>query len=122
MESSAFLWLVVAHVLLVLACCVHRTHCASEGRGKEDIPLKHAIKSMLGFKELSLQSPNDMAPQYMLDLYEKYKSGGIHNGRVAANTVRSIHAEIGKCSGFLIANPCYRYIMQNHPPTPSFRA
>ena len=58
--------------------------------------LKHAVKSMLGFKDLPLGAPNDIAPQYMLDLYEKYKSGRIQSGRVVANTVRSIHADIGE--------------------------
>ena len=36
------------------------------------------------------------APRYMLDLYEKYKNGWLlQNSQVAANTVRSIQAEIG---------------------------
>lgn len=35
-------------------------------------------------------------PRYVLDLYEKYRSGDMRNGPDLGNTVRSIHAEIGE--------------------------
>ncbi len=72
--------------------------------------LKHAVKNMLGFKDLpsigktlpssgrnyDLRGKNE-APKYMIKLYDKYQYGhGIGNGKKLGNTVRSITANIGK--------------------------
>ena len=68
--------------------------------------LKHAIRTLLGFHKLpnpgghpTASGPHGMegaAPKYMMDLYQKYKDGTIMKGDRTGNTVRSIHADIGK--------------------------
>ncbi len=84
--------------------------------------MQHAVKDLLGFKNLprgSTRTPEkthglrgsglgkashskellgkDQAPRYMKKLYEKYKYGGpISNGHHLSNTVRSISATIGE--------------------------
>ena len=79
----------------------------------QTVLLKHAVKDLLGFSQIPpTQKPKvevkgkldslfgasveDEAPQYMMDLYEKYKYGKISKGRKTGNTVRSIKAHIGK--------------------------
>ena len=79
---------------------------------KQTVALHHAVKKLLGLKV----SPDKMEegsrggshlgrksnsllgspPQYMLDLYNKYKYGAIPHGRHTGNTVRYINAEIGE--------------------------
>lgn len=72
---------------------------------QKNVLLHEAVRTLLGFQE----SPNryqksqtvpsvlsEQAPQYMMDLYEKFKNNRISKGHLSGNTVRSIHAEIGK--------------------------
>jgi hypothetical protein len=83
--------------------------CLGGTLGKTDqknVLLHEAVRTLLGFQE----SPNryhksqqtvpgvlsEQAPQYMMDLYEKFKNNRISKGHLSGNTVRSIHAEIGK--------------------------
>lgn len=81
---------------------------------KQTVALHHAVKKLLGFKdgpktveELSGRDvmgrvngkSNSLAvapPQYMLDLYERYKHGAISLGKMTGNTVRCIKADIGE--------------------------
>ena len=81
--------------------------------GTQNVLLQHAVKDLLGFKELPAAGTpkprvekwdgkggprgRDEAPKYMMKLYEKYKYGGaISNGQQFGNTARSISASIGK--------------------------
>ena len=82
---------------------------------KQAVALHHAVKTLLGFKDSpkkmeegtgshlgggshlgrksnSLKAP----PQYMLDLYDKYKFRAIAHGRQTGNTARYINGEIGE--------------------------
>ena len=89
-------------VLLLLLTVVHD----GEGvTGKQNVLLQHAVKTLLGFREVpqtGVRTPRSALPQpgsapsYMLELYEQFKYGQISKGRKAANTVRSINAQIGK--------------------------
>lgn len=72
---------------------------------QKNVLLHEAVRTLLGFQESpdryqKLQTvPNvlsEQAPQYMMDLYEKFKNNRISKGHLSGNTVRSIHAEIGK--------------------------
>ena len=92
--------------------------------GTQNILLQHAVKDLLGFKDLPATGTpkprvdkwngkggprgRDEAPKYMMKLYEKYKYGGaISNGQQYGNTARSISASIGKFVFFL------KIILQN---------
>ena len=92
--------------------------------GTQNILLQHAVKDLLGFKDLPATGTpkprvdkwngkggprgRDEAPKYMMKLYEKYKYGGaISNGQQYGNTARSISASIGKFGFFL------KIILQN---------
>ncbi|XP_074647688.1 uncharacterized protein LOC141903468 [Tubulanus polymorphus] len=66
--------------------------------------LQHAVKNMLGFKELPKEKPHGgnrefpqelKPPKYMLDLYERYKFSTFPKGEQRGNTVRLIYADIG---------------------------
>ena len=80
--------------------------------GTQNILLQHAVKDLLGFKDLPAAGTpkprvdkwngkggprgRDEAPKYMMKLYEKYKYGGaISNGQQYGNTARSISAATG---------------------------
>jgi hypothetical protein len=78
-------------------------------QGKQNIMLHEAVRTLLGFKESLVpqtrsdllpfpgqKSDDEKPPQYMLDLYEKFKNSRISKGQLSGNTVRSIHAEIGE--------------------------
>ncbi|XP_062566779.1 bone morphogenetic protein 3-like [Saccostrea cucullata] len=75
---------------------------------QKNVLLHEAVRTLLGFEEsparyLKLQTvPNflsEQAPQYMMDLYEKFKNSRISKGHLSGNTVRSIHAEIATVNG-----------------------
>lgn len=72
---------------------------------QKNVLLHDAVRTLLGFQESPdrYQKPqtvpkvlSEQAPQYMMDLYEKFKNNRISKGHLSGNTVRSIHAEIGK--------------------------
>lgn len=70
----------------------------------DDDGVGRALQTLLGFPAKSLTPgsaighfDSRLAPQYMLDLYERYKDGRIRSGGQVANTVRSIQAERGEC-------------------------
>ncbi|KAK3592663.1 hypothetical protein CHS0354_015963 [Potamilus streckersoni] len=73
-----------------------------ENESRQNVILHETIRTLLGFKEIPYRVSNSMphpshpgedAPKYMMDLYEKFKSGPISKGKLSGNTVRSIHAE-----------------------------
>ncbi|XP_061168044.1 bone morphogenetic protein 3-like [Saccostrea echinata] len=75
---------------------------------QKNVLLHEAVRTLLGFQDspgryLKLQTvPNflsEQAPQYMMDLYEKFKNSRISKGHLSGNTVRSIHAEIAVVNG-----------------------
>lgn len=75
---------------------------------QKNVLLHEAVRTLLGFQESpdryqKLQTvPNvlsEQAPQYMMDLYEKFKNNRISKGHLSGNTVRSIHAEIAVVNG-----------------------
>lgn len=71
---------------------------------KQNVMLHQTVKTLLGFRETPkdpqlLPNPNDaneVAPKYMLDLYERYRYGGTRRGKMRGNTVRCIQSDIGK--------------------------
>ena len=90
--------------LCVFGLCVCRHRKRSQHKDEQNILMQHAVKTLLGFKEVprrdsgNVPSPYNtkVAPKFMLDLYQKYKDGKIRSGRQTANTVRSIQADIGE--------------------------
>ena len=85
----------------VVYTCLHVCACAVEsGNGFTSENMKQMVKSMLGFKDFpgSKKSFLDKkeAPQYMLDLYERFKDRPVSVGQSNSNTVRSIEAKISE--------------------------
>lgn len=80
----------------------HLLRFESEEEGEEDVTVNKSSRAngrrSSGGKSASLRTPleaGEKAPQFMLDLYEKIRSGA--TGSLAGNTVRSINAKIGEC-------------------------
>ena len=86
--------------------------------GRRNVLLHEAVRKLLGFESspphpprprrqgraLLLPDPRKPPPmpKYVLDLYEKYRSGEMREGgHTLGNTVRSIPAEIGEFRSFL---------------------
>ena len=80
---------------------------------RQTIALHHAVKKLLGFRDLPhkmeegsagfgvprplhVKSNSLSPPQYMLDLYQRYRYSAISNGKQTGNTVRCINADIGE--------------------------
>ena len=75
---------------------------------RRNVLLHEAVRKLLGFgSSPPLRRRQDRAllpdprrpppmPKYVLDLYEKYRSGEMREGQSLGNTVRSIPAEIGE--------------------------
>ena len=75
---------------------------------RRNVLLHEAVRKLLGFgSSPPVRRRQDRAllpdprrpppmPKYVLDLYEKYRSGEMREGQSLGNTVRSIPAEIGE--------------------------
>ena len=100
MDGVEIIYIFLASLFL----CLSSSATDNEGlAGQQRLLLKHAVKTLLGFEELPdprgyIPSPKDMgaASRYMMDLYNRHKEGAITKGKYTGNTVRSIHANIGK--------------------------
>lgn len=92
---------IVLKLLVLCSFCAVAKQRRS-GVSREDVLLQEAVKSLLGFEDLPLGESGKVfnaddkksAPKYMLHLYEKFRSGAIREDN-GANTVRSIHSQIG---------------------------
>lgn len=105
-----FVFRTIATVLIVCFVCIDARRKRSKDSDKssnvqQDTELlQEAVRNLLGFKDLPQSESGrmidvedrKMAPKYMLDLYEKFKSGDIQQDNADANTVRSIHSQIGE--------------------------
>ncbi|PVD38428.1 hypothetical protein C0Q70_01043 [Pomacea canaliculata] len=75
--------------------------------GHRNVLLHEAVRQLLGFSSSPESKPGQGSaflpdpsrpppmPKYVMDLYDKYRSGEMQDGPTLGNTIRSIHAEIG---------------------------
>ena len=98
---------------------------------RRNVLLHEAVRKLLGFE--SSPSPRRRQgrallpdprrpppmPKYVLDLYEKYRSGEMREGPSLGNTVRSIPAEIGELTSVCV---CVCVLSLIHISEPTRRA
>ena len=84
-------------VLLVLALTwAVETVPAGQRSGKHEM-LQKRLKTLMPHKEKGVvRGEGQLVPRYMLDLYSEFRDRDVVTGGGAANTVRSISAEIGE--------------------------
>lgn len=98
-------------ILFICVCNIQNVFGVKDEKvdisGKQSVLLRRAVRTLLGFtknptsRSRLLPNPDKLseeAPQYMMDLYERFKNTRISKGHLFGNTVRSIQAEIGKTS------------------------
>ncbi|XP_025109610.1 LOW QUALITY PROTEIN: bone morphogenetic protein 3-like [Pomacea canaliculata] len=93
--------------------------------GHRNVLLHEAVRQLLGFSSSPESKPGQGSaflpdpsrpppmPKYVMDLYDKYRSGEMQDGPTLGNTIRSIHAEIGEVNG----EAMFVFNLSSIPPT-----